>query len=137
MEYNCTLKKPLPTRRSIDGIHEPTTEQVALVNCITAAILGLLRDYLAIVDRDDLYVPGNPFELFELCDDLCDARHLDRQCAIMLELTGCQPKVVWNDDDLMCLQQKQIERLRRIETAIANYKTTDDSFASLKRTMHC
>ena len=131
MDFHYKLKKPLPTRRSVEATGEPTVVQVVLAERITDAVLRLLRDHLTMSGHEELFGSGKPFELFEVCDDLCDALGLERQCAVLLELTNSEPKLVWNDDDLVCLQQKPIDHLRRIQTAIANHIATDGSFASL------
>lgn len=131
MNYRFNLVKRLPVRRPVELLVEPTAEQVVLIDCITDAMSVLLRHHLTMTGDSELFKSAKPFELFEVCDDLCDALDMERQCAVMLDLTHNLPKLVWNDDDLMYLQRKKIDHLRRIRSALRAYEATTGSFVSI------
>lgn len=129
MEYQFKLKKPLPSSKPIEPYRIPSAEQIALVDSISHTLLVMLAKQI-LADSEGRQLSG-PFELFELTESLCDLLGLECGRAIMLELTGDKPELIWKDDDLRELRERDVANLRRSLAGLEAIRMDDTLFTSI------
>jgi len=71
------------------------------------------------------------FELFELCDELCDLLGLRRGHVIMLDLMGETPELIWDDHDLDQLRGRSVDDLRRFLASLVTFRPRGTAFRSI------
>lgn len=131
MEYDFSLKEPLPHRAPPDWLINPGAEQIALVHWITAQVLRLLMEYIDETEQNAIFASEAPFHLFELSEELRGSLGLDKRFAVLFDLFDVSPKLVWSHEDLAVLQRMSVGQLRRSLTELARYAPSEGSFTQL------
>ena len=129
MRYKFNLNRSLPSPKSIKPYPTPSAEQIALAERITRALLVVLCRQLL----DQVYgiKMVTSFELFELCDELCDLLGLRRGHVIMLDLMGETPELIWDDHDLDQLRGRSVDDLRRFLASLVTFRPRGTAFRSI------
>lgn len=129
MEYQFKLKKPLLSSTPTEPRQAPSAEHIALVDSISHALLVMLAKQL--LADGERHQPSGAFELFELHEGLCDLLGLQCSRVIMLELTGYEPELIWEDDDLRALRARDVADLRRVAAGLETIRWDAALFTSI------
>lgn len=129
MRYKFNLNRSLPSPKSIKPYPTPSAEQIALAERITRALLVVLCRQL--LDQVGGIRMVTSFELFELCDELCDLLGLRRGHVIMLDLMGETPELIWDDHDLDQLRGRSVDDLRRFLASLVTFRPRGTAFRSI------
>jgi len=129
LRYKFKLNRSLPSPKSIKPYPTPSAEQIALAERITRALLVVLCRQL--LDQVGGIRMVTSFELFELCDELCDLLGLRRGHVIMLDLMGETPELIWDDHDLDQLRGRSVDDLRRFLASLVTFQARAEAFRSI------
>lgn len=129
LRYKFKLKRALSSLKPMKQHLAISAEQIELAERITKVLLVMLCRQL--LDQVGGIKMVTSFELFELCDELCDQLGLRRRHVVMLDLMGEVPELIWDDHDLNQLRGRLVDDLRRSLASLVTFRPRGVAFRSI------